>query len=392
MYAAHSTETFIATQTTLQADLDKIYSYGNQWFITFNPLKTVQQTFSLKNKPQVPKLTFGGEPVPVVEKHKHLGITISHDLKFKEHINQIIKKVNKTLSPVYPLAKFLPRTILNQIYTTYVRPHFDYCDIIYDGHITANDKLRLERLQNRAARLVTGTLLRTPTDKLTNDLGWNSLETRRKINKIVFFHNLLNNPSVPQFIRNVVPETRENNMPRALRHPERIRVPRHRTLGFKKSFLLNSIQQWNRLPQNVRDIVPKKKFKNKIRHILGTPPPPLYYSLGKKKENYILTRLRVGMGKLNAHQFQMQGAVTPHCACGHSKEDTPHYLLNCQLFNHARMAMFQEIYSVTGMNMNNIDKQSKLNIILHGSLLNELNSSKVAPIVFKYIYKTKRFD
>ena len=45
-----------------------------------------------------------------------------------------------------------------------VRPHFDYCDSVYDGHIAIRDASRLDTLQNRAARLVTGTLFRTPTE------------------------------------------------------------------------------------------------------------------------------------------------------------------------------------------------------------------------------------
>ena len=64
LYAAHTTETAHATQRSLQTDLDKIYEYGQKWFITFNATKTIQQTFSLKQNPVIPKLTFGGEPIP----------------------------------------------------------------------------------------------------------------------------------------------------------------------------------------------------------------------------------------------------------------------------------------------------------------------------------------
>ena len=58
----------------------------------------------------------------------------------------------KTISPLYPIAQYLPRPILDQIYKIYIRPHFDYCDTIYDGHITVHDMTRLETLQNRVAR------------------------------------------------------------------------------------------------------------------------------------------------------------------------------------------------------------------------------------------------
>ena len=53
-----------------------------------------------------------------------------------------------SLSPLYTVASALPRPLLEHIYVTYVRPHFDYCDAIFDGHITAHDEHRLETLQN----------------------------------------------------------------------------------------------------------------------------------------------------------------------------------------------------------------------------------------------------
>ena len=70
--------------------------------------------------------------------------------KHVKHVTNIIcHKVNKTLSPLYPIAKHIPRPILDQIYKTYARPHFDYADIIYDGHITVQDANRLETLQKQ---------------------------------------------------------------------------------------------------------------------------------------------------------------------------------------------------------------------------------------------------
>ena len=249
----------------------------------------------------------------------------------------------------------------------------------------------LNDCKNRAARLVTGTLLRTPTDKLTKELGWESLECRRKISKIAFFHNLLNNPSVPQFIRSIIPESRENDLNRTLRNSERITVPRHKTLNFKRSFIPSTIELWNILPLNLRNITSKKKFKGEVKSIYGTPTPPLYYSLGRKKENSLLTRLRVGMSKLNSPQFQIQANETPHCMCGHTKEDTPHFLLHCPLLHITRATMFRNIQVDTNINLSHRDNSAKLEILLHGTGLSDGGAEKVASSVFKFILDSKRF-
>ena len=142
LYSSHTTTDINATRQKLQHDLDAIYDYGREWAITFNASKTIQQTFPYKRNHQPPKLTFGDEPIPALDNHTHLGLTFSKDLRFHEHVNKICQKVNRTLSPLYPIAQHLPRPILDQIYKLYVRPHFDYCDIIYDGHITIQDATR----------------------------------------------------------------------------------------------------------------------------------------------------------------------------------------------------------------------------------------------------------
>ena len=142
LYASHTTTDLRTTELSLQRDLDEIHKYGREWAITFNTTKTIQQTFSHKREHQKPKLTFGGDAIPIQDNHKHLGMTFSIDLRFHQHINEICHKVNKTIGPLYPISQYLPRPILDQIYKTYVRPHFDYCDTIFDGHITWRSWLR----------------------------------------------------------------------------------------------------------------------------------------------------------------------------------------------------------------------------------------------------------
>ena len=210
LHRPHTTDrNIIATQHSLQTDLDGIYHYGTQWAITFNETKTVQQTFTHKLNTTSPCLKFGGQPVPIANEHKHLGLTFSSDLRFHSHINEIITKVNRTMSPLYPIAKYLSRNTLTQIYTAYILPIFDYCDVIYDGQITMQDAQRLETTQNRAARLITGTPFRTSTDRLRQDLGLTTLSARRKLHKIILYHNIGHNPKVPECIKNILRNTRQ---------------------------------------------------------------------------------------------------------------------------------------------------------------------------------------
>ena len=119
LYASYATTDLRTAEISFQRDLDSIYTYGRDWAITFNTSTTVQQSFSHKHDYQSPALNFGAEPVPQHKSHKHLGAIFSTDLRFHEHINEIFLKVNKSLSPLYPIAQYLPRPILDQVYKIY---------------------------------------------------------------------------------------------------------------------------------------------------------------------------------------------------------------------------------------------------------------------------------
>ncbi len=54
----------------------------------------------------------------------------------------------------------IPIDTLTLMYNTIVLPHFDYADIILDS-ASAASKFKLQSLQNRAARLITGSGPRT---------------------------------------------------------------------------------------------------------------------------------------------------------------------------------------------------------------------------------------
>lgn len=377
---------------TLQNDLDTISQYGDDWAITFNANKTIQQTFTNRLNNQDPKLSFNGQNIPSTTSHKHLGLTISTDLHFHQHVNDIIKKVNMHLGPIYPIAKFLPRHILNDLYATYIRPHFDYCDIIYDGNLTVTDASRLQILQNRCARLVTGTLYRTSTDALLKDLGWERLKQRRLIHKLLFFHRLYyNNPPLPSYLTNLITANRLDVTRRDLRNAQLLSTPNFRLTSFKKSFIPDTIRQWNLLPESFRNSPSHRDFTRQVRQRFGAPEPPPLHSVGTKIGNTRHTQLRVGLSPLKAHLFQIQLSPSPECTCTHKHEDTPHFLLWCPNYTNQRQTLINAAQSIIP-HFDNLSTQCKLKVLLHGENLTKSQGIRMALHLQTYIAHTQRFS
>ena len=88
-------------------------------------------------------LMFNGPSVIQSEIQKHLGMFLDSKLHFKEHIQNVLNKVSKTIGLLCKLENFLPRPPLIIIYKSFIRSHLDYGDIIYDQayqHRTNNNR------------------------------------------------------------------------------------------------------------------------------------------------------------------------------------------------------------------------------------------------------------
>ena len=201
---------------------------------------------------------------------------------------------------------------MTKTYCTYVLPHFDYCDVIYDGLITVSDELRLERTQNRAARLITGAKFRTPSDTLKSDIGLDTLKTRRKMHKLIFYRTLQDTQQVlPAYIGTILTNSRQADTGRTLRNAQTRTLPPNKTTSFMRTFIPSTTRTWNNLPDTIRSQPTHTTFKTALRNHMCTAKPPLYFSLGTKRGNKLHTQLRLGMSDLNAHQFKIKKTDNP---------------------------------------------------------------------------------
>ena len=86
--------------------------------------------------------------------------------------------------------KYLNRRTLDLLYKVIVRSLIDYALPIYANTLRITDIARLERIQYKAAKLVTGALHYTSKDKLNAELGWESIQTRIDFLGLSLFHKI----------------------------------------------------------------------------------------------------------------------------------------------------------------------------------------------------------
>ena len=118
-----------------------------------------------------------GQLVEEVPKEKDLGIVFTKEFKVAENCNEAHSKANRMLGLISRTIKYQnPVTLLN-LYKSLVRPHLNYCSVVWNPHYLKDVHL-LERVQHRFTGLFPDPRS-LPHKERFDKLGLWSLEARR---------------------------------------------------------------------------------------------------------------------------------------------------------------------------------------------------------------------
>ena len=120
------------------------------------------------------------------------GIVLDSKLNFNAHVDQTFKKCNRIIGLIRRLSINLPQNALLIIYKSFLRPHLNYGDTLYDKPSNENFQNKLEKIDYRACLAITGAIQGTSRTKLYDKLGLHSIIKRRWCNKLIFFYKIVN--------------------------------------------------------------------------------------------------------------------------------------------------------------------------------------------------------
>ncbi|MCG8046320.1 MAG: reverse transcriptase domain-containing protein [Candidatus Thiodiazotropha endolucinida] len=365
----------------LNHDLLIITHWAKQWLIKFNPNKTEAMLFSYTPREYFPNIVFDGVSVKFVNEHKHLGITFSDNMKWNKHIESILSPASRIIGIMRKLKYDFSRTALNQIYVSYVRPLLEYSSIVWDG-CTVEQSSSLEKLQNEAARIVTGLTRSVSLERLYTECGWESLQSRRTNQKLKFMYRAVNG-TVPSYISELIPPTVSEVSRYNLRDSSNITVPFTRTATFKRSCIPSSIALWNNLDPSTRMKPTLSSFNYALR-FHAIPKVPLYFIQGNRKLSVLHARLRNHCSNLNLDLHNNHIRDNPLCDCLRNVESAEHFFFECARFTAQRIVLFNSTRQFHPLN---------IGILLNGNedLTLESNFS-IFTSVQKFIKDSARFE
>ena len=153
LYYAGRTENDL--QVKINEDLNSLSQWLNNNLLTLNYEKTKFMIFA--NKKQSTKVDITNENKKVLQEtsFNYLGVTLSSDLTWHNHINNIITKINQRLGVLRRVKEFLDLDTRCVLYTSLVLPLFDYGDTIWGDKNNSILMNSLQVLESKAAKIMT---------------------------------------------------------------------------------------------------------------------------------------------------------------------------------------------------------------------------------------------
>ena len=243
-------EEYLSTaRTRMQEALNALNNWTKTWLVKINSNKTTYTVFSLSTKEQN-KSTILQIDDNILKKEDHqtyLGITFDPKLTWKQQTEKTERRAKVQLNLMRKLAGSTwgaDHQTLKTLYTGSIRPTLEY-GIQAWGNTAKTHFDRVSRVQNQAARIITGALKSTPIEKLEGSTRLHSLKDRKETKTLM----------------------QAAKFQRLSRHPMNARMKQGTTNRLKRSSFLH---EKNKLLKHHPDL--QNHQPREIPRCLATPP------------------------------------------------------------------------------------------------------------------------
>ena len=271
----------------------------------------------------------------------------------------------------------MPRDSLVTIYKSFIRPHLDYADVIFDKPSNATFSNRIESAQYNAALAITGTIRGTSKEKLYEELGFETMKDRRWFRRLCCFYKILNNQTPGYLYSLLVPPNRDYNT----RRYTKFRQIFCRTETFSNSFLPQTIREWNKLDTSICQALSYSTFGKALLDFIQPTTNNIFgtYDVSGLK---LLTRLCVGFSHLREHKFKHNFQA----------EDTYHFFMRCQNFSNQGNVLFDDLNSINAEILKMSENEIVQVLLFSNKRFSKDMNFRIVTSSIRFVKDNKRFN
>ena len=131
-----------------------------------------------------PMITIYDDQVSQVTTAKSLGVTIDNKLDWSSHIDELTKKVASGTGAIKRIRHLVPQATLLLIHQALIQPHFGYFNFVW-GNCGITLQNKVQKLQNRAARVLTNLNYDADAGHLFELLRWKNPASQPQIQRAI---------------------------------------------------------------------------------------------------------------------------------------------------------------------------------------------------------------
>ena len=171
-------------QVLLQQDLGSLEEREHTWQMKFNTSKynVIRIMPNKRRETLTSNYSLHGQTLETKNTNKYLGINISSDISWSNHVEDVAARGNRTMGFLRRNFRECTPKVKTATYITLVRPTLEYASAVWDPYKQKDAQL-LENVQRRAARYVNNNYKdRSPgcVTSMLENLKWTNLEHRRR--------------------------------------------------------------------------------------------------------------------------------------------------------------------------------------------------------------------
>ena len=175
----------------LNQDLENVLKWLRANKLTLNRTKTEFMLIGARQRLSTlavsPTVTIYDNQVSQVTTAKSLGVTIDNKLDWRSHIDKLTKKVASGTGAIKRIRHLVPQATLLLIYQALIQPHFDYFNFVW-GNCGITLQNKVQKLQNRAARVLTNLNYDADAGHLFELLRWKNPASQPQIQRAIMVY------------------------------------------------------------------------------------------------------------------------------------------------------------------------------------------------------------
>ena len=247
----------------INEDLSLIASWCCHNHLLINPDKTKLLVMGTRQMLQtLPDFSLLGKEIAPTASARDLGVQVDATLSYNEHVTNITSTCMASLCQINRIKHLLDSRTLENVITSLVFSKLYFCSTVWANTSKTNVR-KLQKIQNFAARILTGTRKYEHITPVLNNLRWLSVPAMLALYDAILTFKCLRGLA-PNYLSSRF-NTRASVHGRNTRNKNMLDIPAFNTAAGQRSFTYRTVKCWNMLPEEITKCESLHSFKSKIK-------------------------------------------------------------------------------------------------------------------------------